>query len=182
MPWAGQVDPGSSFLGRGTETTPRGTRAVSLTRLRNDGGGHVVAHSYGANAALLAAQTEPGLVRSLVLFEPACLDLARGGPAVEEHIAAMSPVFDVADDPSVSAREFSARFAAATGAAPPDLSDAELEAAVARLRGLRPPWGTGLSPGARLGGADAGRDRRVERAVRGGRPCSGRRSVPGTLS
>lgn len=126
-----------------------------LALLRDEDGGHVVAHSYGANAALLAAvlaaQEEPGLVRSLVLFEPACLDLARGGPAVEEHIAAMSPVFDVADDPSVSARDFSTLFAAASGAAPPALSDADLEAAVARLRTLRPPWGTGLTAGARLG-------------------------------
>ena len=97
-----------------------------LARLRTGGGGHVAAHSYGGNAALLAAEQEPGLVRSLVLFEPACLDLARGAPAVEEHVAAMTPVFDVADDPTVSAREFSTRFAAATGSEPPALSGADL--------------------------------------------------------
>jgi pimeloyl-ACP methyl ester carboxylesterase len=72
--------------------------------------GHVVAHSYGANAALLAAQSEPALIRTLTLLEPACFDLARGKPAVEEHIAAMTPVFVAANDPAVSTREFSRLF------------------------------------------------------------------------
>ena len=113
-------------------------------------GGHVVAHSYGANAALLAAQQEPSLVRSLALLEPAVFDLARGMPAVEEHITQMTPVFAVADDSSVSAREFSRRFAAGLGTEPPDGSERELEARVRRLRALRPPWGMGLTPDERL--------------------------------
>lgn len=104
----------------------------------------MVAHSFGANAALLAAQLEPSLVRSLALLEPACFDLARGKPAVEEHISAMTPVLAVADDPTVSAREFSRRFAAAMGVAAPDLPDEELEVRVGRLRALSPPWGVGL--------------------------------------
>lgn len=115
-----------------------------IHRLRGAGGGHVVAHSYGANAALLAAQREPDLVRSLALLEPACFDLARGRSAVEEHIAAMTPVFEVADDPDVSAREFSRMFAAAMGMTPPDLEDDELEESVGRLRALDPPWDVGL--------------------------------------
>lgn len=82
------------------------------------GGGHVVAHSYGANAAVLAAQLEPSVVRSLALLEPACFDLARGKPAVEEQIAAMTPVFAAADDASVSAHDFSRRVAAGMGLAP----------------------------------------------------------------
>jgi hypothetical protein len=65
-------------------------------------------------------------------------------PAVEEHIAAMAPVFEVATDPSVSTREFSRRFAAGMGFAPPDLPDDVLEERVARLRALRTPWGMGL--------------------------------------
>lgn len=115
-----------------------------LDELRPVGGGHVVAHSYGANAALLAARAEATLVRSLTLFEPACFDLARGMPAVEEHIALMDPVFEVADDPSVSAAEFSRRFSAAMGTQPPDVPADELDARVRRLRALRPPWGRGL--------------------------------------
>lgn len=104
----------------------------------------MVAHSFGANAALLAAQLEPSLVRSLALLEPACFDLARGMPAVEEHISAMAPVLAVADDPTVSTREFSRRFAAAMGMDAPDLPEDELEARVGRLRALSPPWGVGL--------------------------------------
>lgn len=115
-----------------------------LDWLRARGGGHVVAHSYGANAAVLAAQLEPAMVRSLALLEPACFDLARGNPAVEEHIAAMTPVFAVADDASVSVRDFSRRFAAGMGMEPPDVPDEELRASVSRLRALRPPWGIGL--------------------------------------
>jgi pimeloyl-ACP methyl ester carboxylesterase len=116
-----------------------------LSALRSGGPGHVVATSYGGNAAVIAAQLRPDLVCSLALFEPACFDLARGKPAVEEHIAAMDPVYAVAGDPAVSAREFSRRFAAAMGAEPPDLPDDELEETVTRLRRLRPPWRTGIS-------------------------------------
>ena len=72
----------------------------------------MVAHSYGANAALLAAQARPDLVRSLALLEPACFDLARGMPAVEEHIADMGAVFASASDPGLSDPDWFARFAA----------------------------------------------------------------------
>lgn len=115
-----------------------------LEHLRFGGGGHVVAHSYGANAALLAAESEPESVRTLTLLEPACFDLARGIPAVEKHIVAMTPVFEAARDPSVSAREFLRLFALGMGFDPPDLPEDELEARVGRLRTLRPPWGLGL--------------------------------------
>lgn len=110
----------------------------------------MVAHSYGANAALLAAQSEPALIRTLTLLEPACVDLARGKPAVEEHIAAMTPVFVAANDPAVSTREFSRLVAAGMGLEAPDLPERELEANVTRLRALRPPWGIGLRRQAHL--------------------------------
>jgi len=144
---AALAEPGWSFLPRDgvADVAVHDARRV-LDLLRGTGGGHVVAHSYGANAAVLAAQQEPALVASLVLLEPACLDLARGMPAVEEHIAAMTPVFAAAGDLSVSTREFSRRFAAGMGARPPDLPDDVLEQRVTRLRALRPPWGLGLDP------------------------------------
>lgn len=116
-----------------------------VDRLRAAGGAHVVAHSYGANAALLAAQEAPELVRSLALLEPACFDLARGQAAVKAHIEAMTPVFEVANDPAVDAREFSRRFAAGMGFEAPDLDDAELAERVTRLRALSPPWNLGLT-------------------------------------
>lgn len=142
---AAEAEAGWRFLPRdGVADDARRDAGRVLDWLRATGGGHVVAHSFGANAALLAAQLEPSLVRSLALLEPACFDLARGMPAVEEHISAMTPVLAVADDPTVSAREFSRRFAAAMGVAAPDLPDEELEARVGRLRALSPPWGVGL--------------------------------------
>ena len=140
-------EPGWHFLAR----SPEGDHAARdagrvLDLLRATGGGHVVAHSYGANAALLAGLREPGLVRSLALLEPACFDLARGMPAVEAHVAAMASAFDVADDPSVSGREFFERFASGMGFPPPPSWSEELEANAARLRRLAPPWGVGLRP------------------------------------
>jgi pimeloyl-ACP methyl ester carboxylesterase len=148
---AAVAQPGWFFLPRAgvTDDAVQDAERV-LGWLRARGGGHVVGHSYGANAALLAAQLESSIVLSLTLLEPACFDVARGMPAVEEHIAAMTPVFAVADDTSVSGRDFSRRFAAGMGMEPPDLPEEELQASVCRLRALRPPWGVGLRPQERL--------------------------------
>jgi len=114
--------------------------------LRSSGPGHVVAHSYGAIAAIMAARQQPEWATTLTLVEPACFDLARGYPAVEDHIAAMGPVFAVRDDPTVSSREFSRRFAQAMGTEPPDVPDDVLEDRVGRLRATPQPWG--VLPGA----------------------------------
>ncbi len=146
--WSAQVaagEPGWVFLDRPRSgDRPQSDAARIISSLESTAAGHVVAHSYGANAALVAAQRAPELVASLTLLEPACFDLARGMPAVEEHISAMMPVFAVADDASVSAREFSRRFAVAMGTGPPDLPQDVLEAQVARLRAMPPPWDTGI--------------------------------------
>ena len=107
-------------------------------------GGHIVASSYGANAAVIAAQQQPEVVHSLALFEPACFDLVRETPAVEEHIAAMSPAYAVANDARVSARDFSRLFSEGMGTEPPILPAGELLEAVGRLRSMSPPWGTGI--------------------------------------
>lgn len=150
---AAATDPGWRFLERapaGDDAGRDADRIVAL--LREAGGGHVVAHSYGGNAAVLAAHRAPDLVRTLALFEPACLDLARGKATVENHVLAMSPVFAVADDTSVSAAEFSRRFASAMGTEPPDLPADTLEEQVARLRALSPPWHTGVDPARGLPG------------------------------
>jgi pimeloyl-ACP methyl ester carboxylesterase len=85
-------------------------------------GGHLVAGSYGALAAMLAAELNSRLVHSLVLCEPACFSVARGCPAVDAHVAALAPVFAVAGDRSVSNAEFSGRFAAGMGTPAPDLA------------------------------------------------------------
>lgn len=75
---------------------PLGTDFAADARIVEDaldGGAHVVAHSQGAVAAMMAAVHRPELVRSLVLLEPACLSLSRSLPATEAHISRMEPVF-----------------------------------------------------------------------------------------
>jgi pimeloyl-ACP methyl ester carboxylesterase len=50
-------------------------------------GDHVVAHSYGAVVALLAAARRPEVFASLAAIEPPAFGIARGHPAVEEFLA-----------------------------------------------------------------------------------------------
>lgn len=148
---AAVAEPGWQFLTRvGVADDALRDCGRVLDLLHAAGGGHVVASSYGANAALLAAQHDPGTVRSVALLEPACFDLARRKPAVEEHLAAMEPVFRVADDASVPDEEFSRLFAAASGMPVPDLPEDQLREATRRLRAIRPPWGVGLRTDLRL--------------------------------
>ncbi len=111
-----------------------------LVALLADEGGHVVAHSAGAVPALRAAAARPGLVRSLVLCEPAAFAAARGGPLVEEHVAEMSAVFALADDPSVDDVAFAAAFLERLGGTPPDPADPETAAFGRRVRAAPPPW------------------------------------------
>ncbi len=111
------------------------------------GKGHVVGHSYGGLAALLAAQRRPDRVRSLILCEPSAFDVARGEAVIEKHIAAMAPVFAVADDPSVSAEDFEQRFAAGMGLPAPTWSPEIREQTVARMRATTPPWEVDLQRG-----------------------------------
>src|SRR5450830_1578327 len=73
--------------------------AIVLASLGDDGrgaaGGHVVAHSQGAIAAMMAAVERPDLVQSLTLVEPACLSLTAELPATAAHRSLMQPLFDV---------------------------------------------------------------------------------------
>lgn len=105
--------------------------------------GHVVAHSVGAVPALRAAERAPGVVRSLVLLEPAAFSMARGGPEVEAHVAAMSAVFAEAANPRVRDGELAVRFLTALGApgaAIADPGDPSLRSMGRRLRRGTPPW------------------------------------------
>lgn len=104
---------------------------------------HVVAHSTGAVPALRAAERSPGVVRSLALLEPAAFSAARGGPAVEAHVAAMSAVFADAANPRVRDGQFAVRFLTALGApgaAIADPGDPSLRSLGRRLRRSTPPW------------------------------------------
>lgn len=107
---------------------------------RFDSAVHVVAHSYGGITAMLMAATRPDLVASLTLVEPAALALSAAAPSTAAHIAALTPVFERAGDPTVSAREFATLFAKANGTPVPDVPDDVLENLTGQLRALRPPW------------------------------------------
>lgn len=107
--------------------------------------GHVVAHSYGAIAALMLAECHPNLVRSLVLFEPATLALARGRTSVEAHIAAMAPVFEHCEDTAINGQAFAERFLLAMGVEPKGTAE-QLEAKGTLLRAIVPPWRFSLDP------------------------------------
>lgn len=117
--------------------------AARLLEVLAPNGGHVVAASYGALAALLAANQAPDLVRSLALLEPACFATCLQHADVTAYVAAMSEVFVDADNPAVSHVEFSRRFAHAAASTPP--AQHLLEDVTARLRALRPPWEVAVS-------------------------------------
>lgn len=124
-----------------------GASAASIVKALGERGGHVVAHSAGAVAATLAAAERPELFHSLMMFEPACFGLARGGPEVERHVADMSPVFRLAGDANVTDAEFGAHFLAALGVPPPLPPDPVLAGMGARLRAEPPPWEHGGDSG-----------------------------------
>lgn len=136
---AAEADPADIFLER-IRLADQPERDADRVIETLGGRGHIVAHSYGAVTAMLAAQRRPDLLRSLVLIEPTCFDIARGGRHVERHISAMAPVFAVADDPDVSGAEFLARFAAGLGAPAPDLDARTCEEVAARMRATPAPW------------------------------------------
>jgi pimeloyl-ACP methyl ester carboxylesterase len=100
---------------------------------------HVVAHSYGAIAAFKLAERHPDLVRSLVLFEPATLALARGQSSVEAHIAAMTSVLTHCADAAISGQAFAEMFLRAMGVEPRGTAE-QLEAKGTLLRAIVPPW------------------------------------------
>ena len=82
------------------ETDFAADAGIVLQALADDGrgeaGGHVVAHSQGAIAAMMAAVERPDLVQSLTLVEPACLSLDGGTARRRPRTArSMQPLFDV---------------------------------------------------------------------------------------
>lgn len=130
------------------ETDFAADAGIVLRALADDGrgaaGGHVVAHSQGAIAAMMAAVERPDLVHSLTLVEPACLSLTAELPATAAHRALMQPLFDVRHNLSDEDfhREFVRRVFAAhapvrgsVGAPTPDDGRD-----IRRLRLQAPPW------------------------------------------
>ena len=136
---AAEEDPTDVFLER-TGLADQPERDADRVVDALGGRGHLVAHSYGTVTAMLAAQRRPDRLHSLVLIEPACFDLARGGRHVERHIRALAPALARAGDPEVTGRALLARFAAGLGTSPPELDAATRDAVAARIRTTPAPW------------------------------------------
>jgi pimeloyl-ACP methyl ester carboxylesterase len=120
---------------------------IVLRSLADDGrgaaGGHVVAHSQGAVAAMMAAVERPDLVFSLTLVEPACLSLTAELPATAAHISLMQPLFDARHQMSDQdfQREFVRRVYATDLQQP---ATAEQKRSARRLRLQAPAWEAAL--------------------------------------
>jgi pimeloyl-ACP methyl ester carboxylesterase len=125
--------------------------AIVLGALADDGrgeaGGHVVAHSQGAIAAMMAAVERPDLVQSLTLVEPACLSLTAELPATAAHRDLMQPLFDVRQhlgDDDFQAEYIRRAFAVsgpADGPGAPSVGPTlEQQREARRLRLQAPPW------------------------------------------
>ena len=98
---------------------------------------HLVGHSYGGVASLLAAAMRPDAVRSLTVIEPPAFALARGNEAVEELIRRIVAAKGEARDPA----EYVQRFLRGFGFAPPlvRLKAMALRCAASSWR-ERAPW------------------------------------------
>ena len=100
----------------------------------------VIAHSAGAVPVLLAVAGDQIHVRALVLVEPALYDVARGAPAIEQHIDAMTSARQRAEEGDLFGFWSIVRpmmFGAPADAASWD-SESEL---AARFASIELPWG-----------------------------------------
>jgi pimeloyl-ACP methyl ester carboxylesterase len=100
---------------------------------------HVVAHSYGAIGALLAATRRPGGVRSLTLVEPTTVTAGMEDPEVAEAIGSIADWWLHAPrDPA----KFLTGYGALLGVRVPPLGRGStgLREAARYLRHCRPPW------------------------------------------
>lgn len=102
-------------------------------------GVHLVGHSYGGVACLLAAAARPEAVRSLTVVEPPAFGVAVGHPAVEEFVARLREHWE--HGPSDPA-EFLRAFLELVGSALrlPDALPPPLQRGAEILRVERGPW------------------------------------------
>lgn len=109
------------------------------------GGAHLVGHSYGGLAALVAADRRPEATFSLTLLEPPAFGLCPDHPAVAALITDMRDLWARTD---LSDREFLEAFLHLVGSSPADLPAEMLAAFSGRVPVLRQvgrmPWEAGL--------------------------------------
>ncbi|MCF3964870.1 alpha/beta fold hydrolase [Streptomyces fuscigenes] len=113
-------------------------------------GAHLVAHSYGAAGAMIAAARRPGAVRSLTLIEPSTLRVAGERPAVAAALARIREAFGERRAP-MSPEEFLRHSTEEYGLPLPELTPGMLRATASAM-GERPAWDADI-PLAALGRA-----------------------------
>lgn len=114
--------------------------AADVIDLLEDGT-HLVGHSYGALAGLLAAARRPEPVRSLAVVEPPAFSVASNDEAVRAFLADHQALWAEAHD--LDDREFMERFIAMMGTDPASLPDPLLDMWTRRTRPMRlgrPAW------------------------------------------
>lgn len=109
-----------------------------LDVLAETGGAHLVGHTYGAVAAMLAAARDPGLVRSLTLIQPAALQVAADHPVVAATLAAARASLE-AMPPGLTPEAFLRATMESVGLPPAEETPERLRAAAASLR-EHPAW------------------------------------------
>ncbi|MFC6088506.1 alpha/beta fold hydrolase [Saccharothrix lopnurensis] len=100
-------------------------------------GAHLVGHSYGAVAAMLAAAARPDLVRSLCLVQPGALRPAEGHPVVADALARARAA--TAAMPDLTPEDYLRLSTDAVGLPAPEPTPRRLRAARATM-GERPCW------------------------------------------
>jgi len=107
--------------------------------LQRDGELHLVGHSYGGIAAILAAAAAPDRVRSLTVFEPAAYSYSRGLPHTEAAIERVGPV--MAGAMTMTSAEYLVAFVAALTGEVVGVPQGPTERRAAeRMRLLAAPW------------------------------------------
>lgn len=108
-------------------------------------GSVLFAHSAGAVPAVLAIDRKALFVEALVLLEPALYDIARGTPAVEDHIDAITRARTLADAGDLYGFWREVRPVMFGGPAEQDSWGAE-KALAARFASVELPWGHAVTP------------------------------------
>ena len=136
----------------GTARSDYETDAEDIAALlaETPGGAHLVGHSYGAVAAMVAAARHPESVRSLVLIEPSALAAAAGQPVVAAALARMHASFG-AGRPEMSPEQYLTVSTQPYGMPIPDFTP-EMLRATRTAMDERPAW-TGDVPLAPLAAA-----------------------------
>ncbi|MFE7318968.1 alpha/beta fold hydrolase [Streptomyces sp. NPDC057555] len=113
--------------------------AEDLGRLLGEGA-HLVGHSYGAAAAMLAASARPEAVHSLTLIEPSPLRTAAAHPMVLAAVERIRAAFaDAGAAGEVSAEEYLRQSTEAYGMRLPEVTPRMLRAVRSAMR-ERPVW------------------------------------------